>query len=175
MYIYPIIGILIINILMFIIFVFLYRALKKQEILLQQQIELIENFAKKETTENEPPLEEWKTFVFLQALQVRESISKQVSNLHPKAIEDAPVSHGLTDKELAMIFSTQQVEGVILFWKLFHQYVDTYWKTEQGKIKTVFKGAIDIEGSEVHTIQTVSNQLLPKLDRLIKQMKGVEH
>ncbi len=153
----------------------MYRTLSVQKKILQEQLELLQQPTNFKLADKERLCEEWKSYVFVQALQVREAISKQVNNLHPKLIEDAPISHGLTNRELAEAFDSKQIEAITHFWNLFHQYIETHWKTEQGRIKTVFKGSINIDGSEVHRIHTVSNRLLPQLDQLLKRIKGDEH
>ncbi|MEB1808719.1 MAG: hypothetical protein LPK26_15765 [Bacillaceae bacterium] len=167
--------ILIINLCTAIFLFYMFRTLRSQGKKLQRQMEDLLKHPNNKKIETERLTDEWRSYVFIQALQVREAVSKQVNNLHPKWIEEAPASHGLTHKELAEAFSPKQIEAITHFWRMFHQYTDNYWKTEEGKIKTVFKGSIDLKGSEVHTIQTVSNQLLPKLDQLLIKIKGVKH
>ncbi|WP_209122512.1 hypothetical protein [Alkalihalobacillus sp. BA299] len=168
-------AILLVNLFILIMLIRLCHSIKTQQKFLKQQIYLLENSQVLQLQKNDQLIDERRSYVFLQALQLRDAIAKQVSNLHPRAIEDAPFSHGLTAKELSESFSPMQLEAIASIWDLFHQYVDTYWRTEQGKIKTVFKGAVDLKGSEVHTILNASNQLIPKIDHLLKQMKGVEH
>lgn len=164
--------ILIVNLCTAIFLFYIFRTFNAQGKKYQRQIE---ELLQHPNIGTEQLRDEWRSYVFIQALQVREAISKQVNNLHPKLIEEAPSSHGLSNKELSEAFTPEQIEAITYYWDLYRQYADTYWKTDQGKVKTVFKGSVDLKGSEVHRIQTASNQLLPKIDQLLIKIKGVEH
>ncbi|MFV8829370.1 hypothetical protein [Alkalihalobacterium sp. APHAB7] len=167
--------ILIVNLCTGIFLFYIFRTFNAQEKKHQRQIEELLQHPNIKKIGTEQLRDEWRSYVFIQALQVREAISKQVSNLHPKLIEEAPSSHGLSNKELSEAFTPEQIEAITFYWDLYRQYADTYWKTDQGKVKTVFKGSVDLKGSEVHRIQTASNQILPKIDQLLIKIKGVEH
>lgn len=111
---------------------------------------------------------ELQSYVYLQALAVRDAVYKQTNDIFLQAIEDAPKSHGLSAKELSTIFSREQIDYIHQFWQLFDQYLRKYWLTEQGSFKTVFRH------NELDEIHHASKTLVKKLDQLLKLLKEKE-
>ncbi|WP_096201031.1 hypothetical protein [Bacillus sp. FJAT-45350] len=140
---------------------------KQQQQMTTELLRKLENIQATEALErDEVKREEWQAYVTMRALDVLESLDKQQKGLHAKAIEQAPTDHGLTDKELLFTFSTQQLEAILTFWKLFNEYKITFWLTEKKKIKNVFKE------KDVLDIQENSKRLKYQLDHLFQQLKN---
>lgn len=115
--------------------------------------------------EKEQLKEELHSYIYVQALQVRDAVYKQTNDLFQQAIEDAPKSHGLTIKQLSTMFTNEQIESIEQFWFLFNNYLNKYWLTDQGTYKTVFPN------KELQQIQQESKQLVKLLDQLLTKMK----
>lgn len=113
--------------------------------------------------------EEVKTTVLLQMYTIRNAVQKQITNVHVKSIEQAPKTVAISDDLLKESFSAEEILTIEAFWQLFNMYINDYWLTKNGGYKTVFTGQFDFKTGEVGKMVLSSEQLIPKLDLLIKK------
>ncbi len=161
--------------LMMILLLFL---LKKQERLLKDVHQLKDILADltqhSKTTQHHLQKElllEKKAHVLLLAYQLRETVSKQEHAIHAKAIEDTPVTHGLTVEELARIFSPEQALLIQQYWSSYRSYVHKHWTNGEGSIKTVFRGNPNHLESELGQLHYASSTLVKQLDKWLIQLQ----
>lgn len=165
-------------VLMAITLLMLWNISKQLKALVKTNIEMLQTLKGKEHTANiffaQQEAEyksELQSYTYLQALAVRDAVYQQTNDIYLQRIENAPKTHGLTDKELSTAFTSEQIDAIYQFWQLFHQYLQTHWLTEQGKFKTIFRGSPQDPTSEVGQIIAASKKLVTKLDELLTKMK----
>ncbi|WP_026673181.1 hypothetical protein [Alkalihalobacterium bogoriense] len=144
----------------------------QQLALLQNLLRTVENLTIETRQNSEKLNEEWRSYVFIQALTVREAVYKQTIALHPQLIEDAPVTHGLSTPELSKAFRPEEIQAIYEFWTIFNEYKSTYWLTNDNRIRTVFRGTIHDENSEIAHLAFASKKLVQQLDRQLKQIRA---
>lgn len=115
--------------------------------------------------------EEWRSYVLMQALSVRDAVYKQTKGIHTHAIEHAPKEVGLTEKELVDAFSADEVQAITNYWALFSEYVNNYWLTPKGTYKKIFKGVERDPNSEAGAMLAASYQLIKQLDQLLQKIR----
>lgn len=116
-------------------------------------------------------LEEKKAHLLLLAYRVRDAVFKQEHAIHAKAIEDAPLSHGMSDEELARMFSPEQAILIEQYWSAYRSYVSTHWTNTDGKIKTIFRGKPDHLESELGQLHHTSTYLVKQFDKWLLKLQ----
>ncbi|GAE35846.1 hypothetical protein [Halalkalibacter akibai] len=117
-------------------------------------------------------LEEKKAHILILAFQIRDAIAKQQYSIHANAIENMPLKHSLSDLELASVFSPSQALLMKKYWALADQYIETYWLTHEGKIKTIFKGRADDPQTELGQMHHASKNISKQLDIWLAELNS---
>lgn len=113
------------------------------------------------------------TTVFLKMFTIRNSVHKQISNIHVRSIENAPKKIGIDQQLLLQSYSKNKLELINLYWELFNSYIQTYWTRKNNGFKTVFSGDIDKKTGDVGKMIVASEQLLVKLDQLLVEFQEI--
>ncbi|WP_088102293.1 hypothetical protein [Halalkalibacter urbisdiaboli] len=152
--------------------------LKRQQYTLQllhalkQEIETLKMNPSSLSIEHEALLNESRSHLLLLAYRVRDAVYKQQSTIHARLIEEAPTSHGYSDKELAKLFPPQAVLATQQFWHLYNEYLSHHWLDSKKHVKTIFSGRKEDHTSELGQMHIASNRLITKLDHLLEKMKS---
>lgn len=111
---------------------------------------------------------EWKEEVRrtteLQCLQIRNAIQKQSQDIHKKEIEIAPKALLFQPDELTDAFNKQQIEIIVIFSNAYQSYLERFWYTRNGKLKTVFTGTTANQDSEAGQLVRASRELCHQMD-----------
>ncbi|UOE92426.1 hypothetical protein [Alkalihalobacillus sp. LMS39] len=175
MSIYEIILLFLMSLNVFIIILFLIKWNKRtsqQNALLENLLSSLKNVTVETESNSEKLNDEWRSYVFIQALTVRDAVYKQTIALHPQLIENAPASHGLSTPELSKAFRPEEIQAIYDFWNQFIDYKNNYWLTSENKIRTVFRGTIHDSNSEIAHLAYASKKLVHQLDERLKQMRA---
>ncbi|WP_100372621.1 hypothetical protein [Bacillus sp. FJAT-45037] len=116
---------------------------------------------------HESLMDERRTHILMIAFQIRDGVSKQIDDLHPRLIESLPTDHSLTADEVAQCFTPTEVIALHSFFSLFENYVTKHWLTDQLQYKRIFKGSKAQSNSELAQLHLASIQLVRKLDQLL--------
>ncbi|WP_280768291.1 hypothetical protein [Salipaludibacillus daqingensis] len=115
--------------------------------------------------------EEVKRTVELQLMRIRNAVQKQTSSIHKKEIELAPKSLIFDEKVLMHVYNEKQRSILQTYISSFHTYLQRFWYTKNGKIKTVFPGTTENTNSEVAQLSQASHELCHLMDTWIKELQ----
>ncbi|PSL50402.1 hypothetical protein B0H94_10313 [Salsuginibacillus halophilus] len=141
-----------------------------QSQLLVEAKKLVQNSEFLSEAETERHQDNLRRFVISRALEAREAVEKQTAELRPRAVENVHINNGLTREELLEAFTPEEAQAVQQFFNATKHYIETYWKTDRGHLKTVFTGHPDAPNGEVQSIKKASRSLLKTLDDHFSRM-----
>ncbi|MCR6110596.1 hypothetical protein HXA35_09670 [Bacillus sp. A301a_S52] len=134
------------------------------------------SLVEQQNTVNEPPVEseeykeEMRRTVELQLLRIRNAVQKQAEGIHKKEMELAPKNTIVPEKTLEGIYSAENFNTIMTFMEIFNNYLDRFWYTKNGKIKTVFPGTADNTESEAGKLIQGSHELCHEMDILLNNL-----
>jgi hypothetical protein len=140
-----------------------------------KELNYLKSLSSKEPLNHENLKDELTATVLLKMFAIRNAVQKQETNIHVKVIENAPKEFGIDEQLLNKYFSNQHIALINEYWKLFDDYLNNYWVTKNGKLKTVFSGVIEKKSGDVGELMRGSEQLVLKLDRLLKDFQKLNH
>ncbi|SFL99156.1 hypothetical protein [Salibacterium qingdaonense] len=150
----------------FLFLLVLWRKIKKLEqcqTKMARRLESMQKLFKDKELEQEK--EEVRHHLHMKALDIRNTVYKQTKGPHPQAVHHTPQSSGYTDEYLKILFGPERAGNIIHLFLSYQTYVKTYWETEKGRIRTVFRKDTSNNGiGEVEDIQAASRDLLEQLD-----------
>ncbi|MFD2704379.1 hypothetical protein [Salibacterium lacus] len=119
--------------------------------------------------EQEQEKEEVRHHLHMKALDIRNTVYKQTKGPHPQALHHTPQSSGYTEEYLELLFGPERAGKMIHLFLSYQTYVKTYWQTENGRIRTVFRKDPSNSGyGEAEDIQAASRDLLEKMDDILR-------
>jgi hypothetical protein len=114
--------------------------------------------------------EERKRTIELQLLKIRNAVQKQTEDIHKKEIELAPKSLIFDNYTLKDLYPPDQQALIHSFMHSFNNYLDRYWYTDKGKLKTVFRGAAHKTDTEAGKLVLASRELCHDMDQWLKEL-----
>ncbi|SFP25722.1 hypothetical protein [Salibacterium halotolerans] len=124
-----------------------------------------EMFTDKEMEEEK---EEVRHQLHMKALEIRNTVYKQTKGPHPQAVHYTPTTSGFKVEYLDRLFGPERAQKMMQLFEAYQAYVQAYWKTENGRIRTVFRKDQSGSGhSEVEELQAASRNLVNELDELL--------
>ena len=115
---------------------------------------------------------EKKAHVLLLAYRIRDTVHKQEEAIYAKTIENTPLTHGLSDDELAQLFSPEQALIIQQYFFAYRQYIKMHWTNSDGKNKTIFRGTKDQSESELGQLHLASSHLVKQFDQWLIQLQS---
>ncbi|MCK0472187.1 hypothetical protein [Halalkalibacter sp. APA_J-10(15)] len=117
--------------------------------------------------------EESRTHVLIMLYRLREAVGKQQEQLHPRYIEQLPMTHGLSEVELSHLFSGEAALIIHQYWASYRSYVEKYWLTDSGQIKTIFQGKNNDLNTELGQLHFDSQKLVIYFDQMISKLNSL--
>ncbi|UTR14578.1 hypothetical protein MM221_18805 [Salipaludibacillus sp. LMS25] len=114
--------------------------------------------------------DEMRRTVELQLLRIRNAVQKQTEGIHKKEMELAPKGTIIPEETLKNIYSKEEFNTVKTFMEIFNSYLNRFWYTKNGSIKTVFPGTPDNKDSEAGRVIQRSHELCHDMDILLSQL-----
>ncbi|SER46203.1 hypothetical protein [Salipaludibacillus aurantiacus] len=114
--------------------------------------------------------DERKRTIELQLLRIRNAVQKQTEDIHNKEIELAPKSLIFDTNTLKELYPPDQQALIHSFMNSFNNYLDRYWYTDKGKLKTVFRGAAHKTDTEAGKLVLASRELCHDMDQWLKKL-----
>jgi hypothetical protein len=140
-----------------------------------KELNYLKRHSSKEPPNNEYLKDELTATVLLKMFAIRNAVQKQTTNIHVHVIEQAPKGIGIDTQLLDKYFSNQNIVLIREYWQLFDDYLKNYWMSNNGKLKTVFRGVIDRKSGDVGELMQASEQLVLKLDKLLDDFQKLNH
>ncbi|MGY4690172.1 hypothetical protein [Salibacterium sp. K-3] len=153
-------------------FLFLFVQWGKIRNLYRRQQEMTEKLNKLEKIfeekERNQEKEEVRHHIHMKALDVRDTVYKQTKSPHPQAVHHTVENPGYSLIYLQELFGPERAGAMMQFFQSYQTYVETYWKTENGRVRTVFRKDSSGKGhDEFEYIRLASSRLLREMDELL--------
>ncbi|MCL7745827.1 hypothetical protein [Halalkalibacter alkaliphilus] len=117
-------------------------------------------------------LDERKAHLLVLMYEIRDVVSKQQFDLHAKLIENSPRNHNVSNSELTKMFSLEQIFIIQRFWTAYHTYLQSHWTSNDGKVKSVFRGNPGDTNSELHKLHQSSKLLVKQFDHWLTELNS---
>ncbi|MCE7791073.1 hypothetical protein K8O68_01415 [Salipaludibacillus sp. CUR1] len=114
--------------------------------------------------------DERKRTIELQLLRIRNAVQKQTEDIHKKEIELAPKSLVFDTNSIKDLYLPDQQMLIHSFMNSFNNYLDRYWYTDKGKLKSVFRGAAHKTDTEAGKLVLASRELCHNMDQWLKEL-----
>ena len=118
--------------------------------------------------------EEVKRTVELQLMRIRNAVQKQTTSIHKKEIELAPKSFIYDDQMLTKVYKEEQRMILYTFISSFNTYLDRFWYSKKGQLKTVFSGKTDNPETQAGQLAQASHELCHQMDLWIHEFLHTE-
>jgi len=118
--------------------------------------------------------EEVKRTVELQLMRIRNAVQKQTTSIHKKEIELAPKSFIYDDQQLRKIYNEEQRSILHTYISSFNTYLDRFWYSKKGQLKTVFSGKTDNPETQAGQLAQASHELCHQMDHWLHEFLHTE-
>ncbi|MCM3713688.1 hypothetical protein [Halalkalibacter oceani] len=115
--------------------------------------------------------EERRAHLLLLCYRLREAVAKQQFDIHAHLISDTPTSHGLSEANLAELFSAEAALVIQRYWSAYRHYLEAHWLDQNGAVKTVFRGKAELADTELGRLHLASKELVKQFDKWLIQLE----
>ncbi|MCR6096576.1 hypothetical protein HXA31_05775 [Salipaludibacillus agaradhaerens] len=147
-----------------------YLLLKRDKRMEAEKLVERHNKLNKPLIEQEEDKDEMRRTVELQLLRIRNAVQKQAEGIHQKEMELAPKETIIPEETLEVIYSEEKFNTIMTFMDTFNNYLNRFWYTKNGHLKTVFPGTPDNKESEAGRLIQRSHELCHEMDILLSSL-----